>query len=287
MKNKVLNIFKTLAASLKSFLRRLPRSTLLVGSYVLVIALLFGAFYWRTVSSIPDFDTSSREEEAAEEEEEEKEQSDEAAFYSEPSGESLLEVEEGERESDDDGGQPPEKAEEPGETAEVVEEEHAVSEEEEIPSPGDEEEEAAASIMTAFPVEPLPEWEVVRSFGSHKVEELPSGSKLHSFTGGVDLSSADSAPVAALWEGTIKKINEHDSLYGKSLLLSHQGEVASFYGNLGEIWVREGQQVARGEHLGKLHPAPDKGGDSFLYLEVLEKGKRVDPLDLFKEVARH
>jgi septal ring factor EnvC (AmiA/AmiB activator) len=103
----------------------------------------------------------------------------------------------------------------------------------------------------------------------------------------VALAAPDSAPACALWEGIVLTLNERDAQYGKSLLLDHGAGCFSFYGNLGEIWVQEGQEINRGEYLGKLFPASKKDGTSYLHLEVIDAEGHINPLALLEGVARH
>ncbi|NLC10640.1 MAG: M23 family metallopeptidase [Firmicutes bacterium] len=289
VKKSLIPKLKGLIRPFKNFFQRLPRSGLFIASYLLVVALLSGAFYWRTLNR-PGFKIYPYEQSQNQQEQEGK---------TAPSAEPAEESEDGKRGLEEEvlQGQPPASTaaeDAPGGEAELTGEaaESQAEEDRAESRAGQEaaEEEKAAAVVTALsspPADPLPNWQVARPFGAYMVEKLPTGYKVHRLTRGVDLAAMDSAPVSALWEGRVQKINERDPLFGKSVLLSHEGGGLSFYGNLGEIWVKEGQQVTRGEHLGKLYPAPEKGGNSFLYLEVSKEGKRIDPLDLLEGVARH
>ena len=108
---------------------------------------------------------------------------------------------------------------------------------------------------------PLSTWQVSRPFGDYIGEALPSGGMLHTMTRGASLAAAPGAPVAALWEGRVGKIGGGDSSYGRSVVLKHSGGYITFYGNLREVWVEEGDRVSRGEHLGLLpHYPPVEAG---------------------------
>ncbi len=295
VKKSLIPKLKGLIRPFKNFFQRLPRSGLFIASYLLVVALLFGAFYWRTLNR-PGFKIYPQEQSQKQQEEEgEGAPSGEQSFSAKPAEENE-DIGRGQEEGALQGQPPASTAAEdaPGGEAELTGEaaESQAEEDRAESRAGQEaaEEEKAAAVVTALsspPADPLPNWQVARPFGAYMVEKLPTGYKVHRLTRGVDLAAMDSAPVSALWEGRVQKINERDPLFGKSVLLSHEGGGLSFYGNLGEIWVKEGQQLTRGEHLGRLYPAPEKGGNSFLYLEVSKEGKRIDPLDLLEGVARH
>ena len=108
---------------------------------------------------------------------------------------------------------------------------------------------------------PLPHWKIYSPFGSHVLEELPSGGHLHRLAQGVNLQATPGASVAALWDGFVLKV-DRGSFYKNSVLLEHEGGHQTFYGNLQEVWVEEGCSVSRGENIGLLPHLPSAGGDT-------------------------
>lgn len=116
------------------------------------------------------------------------------------------------------------------------------------------------STSTAPPLQaasPLPVWEVSRPYGAYTSTSLPSGGRLHNLARGVNLTATPGAPVAALWDGRVSKTGGgDDSSYSRFVVLEHSGDYVTFYGNLREVWVEEGDRISRGEHLGLLPHYP-------------------------------
>lgn len=107
-------------------------------------------------------------------------------------------------------------------------------------------ESAAAQLILPLAASPLPQWELYRSFGSYVTEVLPSGGRLHTLSKGAYFLATPGAPVAALWDGLVVKVDK------SSLLLQHEGGYATYYSNLREVWVEEGHGVSRGENIGLM-----------------------------------
>ena len=110
------------------------------------------------------------------------------------------------------------------------------------------------SLPQAVP--PVPEWELCQAFGEYISEGLPSGGKLHRLARGVSLAVAPGTPVAALWDGRISKIGTAGSPGSRYVIVKHDAGFTTYYGNLREVWVQEGSNIYRGEHLGTLPHFP-------------------------------
>ncbi len=118
--------------------------------------------------------------------------------------------------------------------------------------PGEEQEE-----LTELPVaaNPLPRFEVTLPFGNYISTSIPSGGAVHHLSRGVLLRTTPSAPVSALWDGVVTQVKVMDGHYRCSVLIEHTehiGEYSSFYGNMREVWVKEGALVSRGENIGLM-----------------------------------
>jgi lipoprotein NlpD len=64
---------------------------------------------------------------------------------------------------------------------------------------------------------------------------------------------------------------------GKILILKHTGDYTSVYTYLGDIFVRIGQQLEKGEKLATGNLNADKPDESLFHFEIRYKGEPVDP----------
>jgi murein DD-endopeptidase MepM/ murein hydrolase activator NlpD len=111
---------------------------------------------------------------------------------------------------------------------------------------------------------------IMNAFGTR----LSPGSRESEFHRGIDISTRLGAPVLATSDGVIASIASERG-YGRTLSINHADGLATFYSNLGEILVREGEFVKRGS----IIAAVGKGGldGSHLHYEVRIDGIPVDP----------
>jgi murein DD-endopeptidase MepM/ murein hydrolase activator NlpD len=97
--------------------------------------------------------------------------------------------------------------------------------------------------------------------------------KLHT---GVDLHAGMGTPIHAAAAGTVIFAGWRGG-YGKCVIISHGGGLATLYGHQSEILVAEGQKVKRGEVIGKVGSTGYSTGPH-LHFEVRVNGSPVDPL---------
>lgn len=120
--------------------------------------------------------------------------------------------------------------------------------------------EDSAGAGDYFPVSPpalpLPSWYLHTAYGDYTSEVLPSGGLMHHRTRGVFLAGTPGASVSALWDGIVVIAGKKSFPYGNFVVLEHEGGYSTLYGNLREIWVKEGEEVSRGENIGLLPHTP-------------------------------
>lgn len=107
---------------------------------------------------------------------------------------------------------------------------------------------------------PLHHWDLYTSFGKYGSMVLPSGGLIHHLSRGVLLKADPGSSVAVLWDGVVRKVAVMEGLYRCSVLVEHEGGYSSYYGNLREVWVKEGAFVSRGENIGMM-PYSNRGND--------------------------
>ena len=91
---------------------------------------------------------------------------------------------------------------------------------------------------------------------------------------GMDISTAPGAPVRAVFEGTVNRVGQM-ATYGTFVWVSH-GEFLTFYGNLSQVSVSQGDAVKAGQALGRSGTAEDRRGAA-LFFGLGEGGTFVNP----------
>ncbi len=115
-------------------------------------------------------------------------------------------------------------------------------------------------------------------------ERRPNGVTLR--RNGIGIVAEPGTPVRAVRGGTVFMAQPMEG-FGPGVVLSHGGGFYTLYLYLGEIRVREGQDVAAGSVIGTVGPGPDEG--PHLYLQIyapIEDGSPipVDPLPWLQPV---
>ena len=94
---------------------------------------------------------------------------------------------------------------------------------------------------------------------------------------GYDLASFKRMPVEATQAGVVRFAG-YLGIYGDTVVIDHGLGVASLYGHLSSIGVKDGQQVAAGEIIGQSGETGLAGGDH-LHFSILVRGVHVDPVE--------
>mgnify|MGYP001819534219 FL=1 len=94
---------------------------------------------------------------------------------------------------------------------------------------------------------------------------------------GVDLASVANSPVPAANAGVVA-FAEPVGIYGKTVVLDHGYGLFSMYSHLSQIAVKVGDQVARGDKLGRTGSTGMAGGDH-LHFSILINDTFVNPVE--------
>ncbi len=124
---------------------------------------------------------------------------------------------------------------------------------------------------------PLKRSKSVRSFyGTQKDLKY----NVNYFNSGIDIAGDFNEEVLAAFDGRIKYKGEMKSV-GKLIIIDHGGNVTTLYSHLGMIDAGMGQQIKRGETVGRLREksAADNTSKPFLHFEVRINGNTKDPMD--------
>jgi len=92
---------------------------------------------------------------------------------------------------------------------------------------------------------------------------------------GFDLASTQRAEIAAVNDGVVV-MAKYFGIYGNTVLIDHGYGLASLYGHLSEIAVKEGDAVTRGQLIGRSGQTGLAGGDH-LHFTMLLQGLAVNP----------
>jgi murein DD-endopeptidase MepM/ murein hydrolase activator NlpD len=114
--------------------------------------------------------------------------------------------------------------------------------------------------------------EVTSGFG-YRVHPIFNVRRMHT---GIDIDADMGDPIKAASKGTVVSAGWRGG-YGKCVVISHGGGLATLYGHMSEISVSAGDKVKKGEVIGKVGSTGYSTGPH-LHFEVRVNGDPVDPL---------
>lgn len=120
---------------------------------------------------------------------------------------------------------------------------------------------------------------VVSGFG-YRYHPILHYRRLHS---GIDMTAPTGTPVYATGDGVVRVAGrgaEGLSGYGIVAVIDHGFGFQTLYAHLQGVKVRVGQKVKRGEQIGTVGSSGMSSG-SHLHYEVIQNGKKVDPVYFF------
>ncbi|AGB42327.1 metalloendopeptidase-like membrane protein [Halobacteroides halobius DSM 5150] len=96
---------------------------------------------------------------------------------------------------------------------------------------------------------------------------------------GVDIAAKIGTKVKVVQDGKVEEIIK-DDFKGITVIIKHQDEFKTLYGNLRSCKVKEGSPVKKGQIIGEVG---DSGSDkNRLHFEIIKAGKRVPPTKYLK-----
>ena len=93
---------------------------------------------------------------------------------------------------------------------------------------------------------------------------------------GIDISGAKGIPVVASAPGRVVYAGSGLRGYGKLVIVKHNKTYLSAYAHLDQISIREGQNVSKGQEIGKM--GSSDADQVKLHFEIRSLGKPVDPM---------
>ncbi|HEX3031493.1 MAG TPA: M23 family metallopeptidase, partial [Bacillota bacterium] len=99
---------------------------------------------------------------------------------------------------------------------------------------------------------------------------------------GIDIKAPEKSKVSSILDGKVTKLGEDPDL-GKYIIITHDGDLVSLYGQLAQVNVKQSELVKAGDVIG-LVGKTGTASEPHLHLEIREKGEAIDPwLKLSKE----
>ena len=106
---------------------------------------------------------------------------------------------------------------------------------------------------------------------------------------GIDITADEGTEVRVIADGKVSRVYNHP-LHGKTVEVTHAGEVVSVYSNLAgdSIAVKEGDTVSSGAKIGAIGDTSltELADEPHLHFEVKLKGVSVNPLDYISEESK-
>ncbi len=104
---------------------------------------------------------------------------------------------------------------------------------------------------------------------------------------GTDFAAEKGSIVKAITDGTVKEINDDQTL-GKTIVISHNGGFQAYYCGLGETTlVNPGDQVTTGQEIGSVKSVPcEVLEQDHLHLCIKKDGAFINPLDILEQAEQ-
>ena len=97
---------------------------------------------------------------------------------------------------------------------------------------------------------------------------------------GIDLTAPRGTHIYATADGTVVQAGYREGGFGKKVLIDHGYGYRTVYGHCNEVLVKPGQQVSRGEIIGKVG-STGLSKSPHLHYEVHVNGRPVDPINYY------
>jgi murein DD-endopeptidase MepM/ murein hydrolase activator NlpD len=124
-----------------------------------------------------------------------------------------------------------------------------------------------------------PLWPTAGIITTHFGEIGPLSPRGHS---GLDIAGPQGTPILAADEGEVLKADWNDEGYGGLIIIGHPSGYETWYGHLARLEVEKGEQVKRGEEIGRMGSTGYSTGPH-LHLEIREQGQILNPLEFLSE----
>ncbi len=115
--------------------------------------------------------------------------------------------------------------------------------------------------------------ELMSGFG-YRIHPVFKIKKMHT---GIDFGAPTGTPIYATAAGKIVKVENSATGYGKSVIVNHGNGFETLYAHMSVIGVKVGQEVNKGEVIGKVGSTGTSTAPHVHY-EVIKNGEKINPL---------
>jgi murein DD-endopeptidase MepM/ murein hydrolase activator NlpD len=140
----------------------------------------------------------------------------------------------------------------------------------------DQREEMLAAIPAIKPIRSDKLKRNIRSLSGFGMRMHPIFKRRRMHTG-IDFTTPKGISIHATGNGVVESIKKNKSGYGTHVTINHGFGYKTLYAHMGEVSVKRGQKVVRGEIIGKVGNTGTSTAPH-LHYEVIYQGKKVNPI---------
>ena len=123
---------------------------------------------------------------------------------------------------------------------------------------------------------PVPSCSIITSRFGYRTSPTAGASTYH---GGLDIGAGQGATIVAAGSGTVI-LASYNGGYGNCVMINHGNGIVTLYGHMESISVSNGQQVSKGQTIGKVGSTGVATGPH-CHFEIRVNGAQVDPAPYF------
>ena len=123
---------------------------------------------------------------------------------------------------------------------------------------------------------PVPSCSIITSRFGYRTSPTAGASTYH---GGLDIGAGQGATIVAAGSGTVI-LASYNGGYGNCVMINHGNGIVTLYGHMESISVSSGQQVSKGQTIGKVGSTGVATGPH-CHFEIRVNGAQVDPAPYF------
>ena len=123
---------------------------------------------------------------------------------------------------------------------------------------------------------PVPSCSIITSRFGYRTSPTAGASSYH---GGLDIGAGQGATIVAAGSGTVI-LASYNGGYGNCVMINHGNGIVTLYGHMESISVSSGQQVSKGQTIGKVGSTGVATGPH-CHFEIRVNGVQVDPAPYF------
>lgn len=117
---------------------------------------------------------------------------------------------------------------------------------------------------------------IVTNFGANKSNDW----NITTTSNGIDIQAQQGANIRSVFQGIVSKVFSFSG--SNTCIIVRHGDYYTFYGNIFDIYVKQGDKVNTGQALGKIFTDPDSG-IAKMHFQLWKKTTKMDPKPWLKK----